>query len=284
MTWGYALVWTGRFLDRDPDPLMAKLKFLVHYGLTTTGVGLEEIAGLPPARLDHVRGYLEEHGLGLHLVIGAGWVDADRDAVRRRTADLLSKLERFAPLVRCPLVTTGGGPVHRFTREPALPVQLDRLAESLAPVAKRCRELRLPFGIENHGDYYCSDLVALCGRVPHLGIFLDTGNPYLIGEAPLPAVAAAAPFTVGSHFKDHVVAPRPEARPLHFEVGPAAIGEGDVSLREAYGILLDRNPDPAALVMEIEMIPPDFSGNAPVEALERSLAFVRSLPEPQQRG
>lgn len=284
MTWGYALIWTGQFLQRDPDPLMAKLKFLKHYGLTTTGIGVEELDRMTPAARDALRGTLTDLDLRLHLVVGANWLAPDRAAVRRETDILRSAIERYAPVIRCPLVTTGGGSAHRFTRSPSLKDQMDMLAEGLAPVAACCHDLGIPFGIENHGNYYCSDLAGLCGRVPHLGIFLDTGNTYLIGEAPLPAFRIAAPFTVGTHFKDHVVAPRPEARPLHFEVGPSVIGEGDVPLREAYQLLLDHAPDPAGLVMEIEMIPPSFSGNDPVEALERSLAFVRSLPAPGVRA
>jgi sugar phosphate isomerase/epimerase len=154
---------------------------------------------------------------------------------------------------------------------------MERLATVLPPLAEGCHRLGLPFGIENHGDYYCSDLVGLCEQVPHLGIFLDTGNTYLIGEAPLPAFRAAAPYVVGAHFKDHHVRPCPDARPLHFEVAPAVLGEGDVGLRECYEILLREAPRPHDLVMEMELIPPQ--GMPPLEAFERSLAFVRSLEE-----
>jgi sugar phosphate isomerase/epimerase len=86
-----------------------------------------------------------------------------------------------------------------------------------------------------------------------------------------------AKYAVGTHFKDHHVAPRPEARPLHFEVGPSVIGEGDVPLRECYRLLKERNPAPDKLVMEMELIMPSFTGNDPVEAFEKSLAFIRSL-------
>jgi len=283
MTWGYALIWAGQFLKRDPDPLMAKLKFLEHYRLKTTGIGLGELDPMTPVQRADLGRYLADHDLRLHLIVGCGWLNPDRAALRRATEAALAKLAEYAPIVRCPLVTTGGGPVHRFMREPSLARQMDLLAEALAPVAARCHDLGIPFGIENHGDYYCSDLAALCRRVPHLGLFLDTGNTYLIGEAPLPAFEIAAPFTVGTHFKDHVVAPRPEVRPLHFEVGPSAIGDGDVPLREAYQLLLDHAPDPSGLTMEIELIMPSFAGNDPVEALERSLAFIRSLSPPPVR-
>jgi hypothetical protein len=39
-------------------------------------------------------------------------------------------------------------------------------------------------------------------------------------------------------------------------------------------------PDPGRLNMQIELIPPSFKGNDPVESLEKSLAFVRSLGSP----
>jgi sugar phosphate isomerase/epimerase len=138
-----------------------------------------------------------------------------------------------------------------------------------------CAALGLPLSIENHGDYYVSDIVALIERVPGLKIFLDTGNTYLIGEAPLPAFHAAAPYVVGGHFKDHHVRPCPDARPLHFEVAPSIIGDGDVPLRECYQILKAKTPNYDQIVMEIELIPP--SDVDPIETLERSLAFVRSL-------
>jgi hypothetical protein len=42
---------------------------------------------------------------------------------------------------------------------------------------------------------------------------------------------------------------------------------------------MERAPDPEKLVMEIEMVPPDDMD--PFEALRQSIAFVRSLPEPE---
>ncbi|MFW5789599.1 MAG: hypothetical protein ACOCW3_06650, partial [Spirochaetota bacterium] len=45
-------------------------------------------------------------------------------------------------------------------------------------------EIGLPLAWENHRDYYVSDVVELCRRVPNMGLFLDTGNTYLIGERP----------------------------------------------------------------------------------------------------
>ncbi len=275
MLWGYALVWLAPYLRRDPDPLMAKLKFLVDYKLQTTGLAVSEIDKLDDARRDQIAQYVADHDLAIHLYAHAPYLDSDLDGVKRSVDETVRKIERYHALLSCPLVTTGVGNYHRFMRTPSLVEQMQRLADVLPPLASGCHQLGIPFGIENHGDYYCSDLVELAGQVAHLGIFLDTGNTYLIGEAPLPAFRAAAPYVVGTHFKDHHVCPRPEARPLHFEVDASIIGDGDVPLRECYQLLIDNAPNPEKLVMEIELIPP--SGIDPIEILERSLAFVRSL-------
>ena len=179
------------------------------------------------------------------------------------------------PTMSAPIVTTCVGPYHRFMDSPSLEEQLDRLAERLTPLARGCHELGCPLGIENHGDYYCDDLVALCRRVPHLGIFLDTGNTYLIGEQPLPACRAAAPYTIGTHFKDHRV--YPDHKELKFVIGGAPLGQGHVGLAEIYRLLVDLAPSPETLVMQWEMIPPQ--GMDPFECLEQSWEFVRGLSE-----
>jgi sugar phosphate isomerase/epimerase len=277
MRLGYAGIWAGPLLAADTEPLAAKLGFLERYGLSTTGIGLGEVEGMDEGRREALVRRLAERDLALTPHVSLDCFDPDRAAVRAAAEREIGRLRRFAAALRAPVAVFCAGPVHRFLREPPLPRQLDLLAEGLRPVAAACRDLGLALGIENHGDYYVRDLVELCGRVPGLGLFLDTGNTYLVGEAPLPAFEAAAPLTVGCHFKDHRVRPVPDARPLHFEVGPAVLGEGDVPLRECWRLLRDRAPAPDRLVIQIELIPPDFSGTAPVDAFERSLAFVRSL-------
>ncbi len=280
MLWGYALVWMPQYARQDANPLIAKLKFLNDYGLKVTGIGIEQVAKMPDSERELIGQFLADHDMSLHIYAGTDFFNAELNMVKRKVDEIVQQIGFYHSLLRSQLVTIGGSAYHRFTREPSLAQQMERLGATLPALAAGCHDLGLPFGIENHGDYYCSDLVALCQQVPHLGIFLDTGNTYLIGEAPLPAFEAAAPYVVGSHFKDHHVRPCLDARPLHFEVAPSIIGDGDVPLRECYQILLEKTPNPDKLVMEIELIPP--SGVDPIVSFERSVAFVKSLPEVQQ--
>jgi len=277
MIWGYAGVWPGAFGIYDGDRTMNKLRFVVEHGFGSTGIGLAELED--PARRDAIGQFVADHDLRLTPHVGprgveGGYFGTDVDAVRRALDACVADLRRSAGAVRAPIVTTCVGPYHRFQAAPSLAEQMDRLADVLGPLAAACREMSCPLGIENHGDYYCTDLVELCRRVPHLGIFLDTGNTYLIGEQSLPACRAAAPYTIGTHFKDHFVHPDPQT--LTFVVEGAPLGAGHVGLREVYQALLDEAPRPDELVMQWEMVPPKEMDA--LACLEQSWAFIRSLP------
>jgi sugar phosphate isomerase/epimerase len=274
MIWGYAGVWPGEFGIWEGDRTMNQLRFAVEHGFRSTGISLREMKESPERR-DEIAQFVADHDLALTCGAHLKYFDADLDAVKRGGEEFVADLEAYGELLRVPIVTTCVGPYHRFMAEPSLEQQMDRLVEVFTPIAKACHQMGRPFGIENHGDYYCSDLVELCKRVPHLGIFLDTGNTYLIGEQSVPACREAAPYTIGTHFKDHYVFPDPKT--LMFVIKGAPIGEGDVGMAEIYQALIEHAPAPDKLVMQWEMVPPkDMDA---FECLERSWNFVRSLPE-----
>jgi sugar phosphate isomerase/epimerase len=271
MIWGYSGIWPGEFGIRNGDQQINMMKFASEHGFRATGVRMGVIQ--EPERLAKVTALAEELDLRLVPHFRCRYFQDDTDTIRRQVDEFLGTLSRYGKVLRVPIVTTAVGPYHRFMDSPSLPEQMDRLAEVLGPLAAGCHELGSPFGIENHGDYYCADLVDLCERVPHLGIFLDTGNTYLIGEQSLPACRGAAPYTIGTHFKDHYVHPDPEE--LKFVVQGAPLGSGHVGLREVYGYLKELAPDPGKLVMMWEMVPP--KGMDAFECLEQSWQFIRSL-------
>lgn len=277
MKWGYALIWAGQLLRGDADPLYAKLKFLAHHGLYTTGIGIGELEAMEEGYRGKLFEYLAGREQALTLIPHADFCNASIDVARREVDHAIACVGKYAAGTKAPICHVGVARLHRFMREPSLAWQMERLAEVLPPLAQACREAGAPLSIENHGDYYCSDLVELCRAVRDLYIFLDTGNPFLVGERPLPAAEAAAPYVIGGHWKDHRVCPVANSGPLRFEIGASVIGEGDVPLREIYDVLKAHTPNFEKVVMEIELIPPSFSGNDPVEAVERSVAFCRSL-------
>lgn len=277
MLWGYAGVFPGEFEIWKGDQLTNTLDFMVKHGFKSTHFSLSHMKD--PARRDQVARFVAEHDMQLTVGYHPGIFKNDDDTIKRYNDQFLADLQTYGDTLRVPIVTTGAGGVHRFMAKPSLPEMIDRMAKMYAPVAKACHEMGRPLGIENHGDFYCSDLVELCARTPHMHIFLDTGNTYLIGEKSVPACREAAPYTIGTHFKDHCVHPDPGT--LMFVIEGAPLGEGHVGLREIYDILLKHAPNPDKLVMHWEMVPPkDMSA---YECLERSWKFIRSLPEPGKK-
>ena len=274
MYWGAMTAgWLKGCLDRNEDPCVASLKFLSSYGLDLCDWSAFALLDMEAGRRDELAAMLRDHDMRATLAIWPGWLSDDRSALAQRIDRCLEAIETLPEMMRTPIFTTGVGSTHRFMREPSLEAQMDRLAEVMAPVAAAAAKAGCPLGVENHGDYYCSDLAALCERTPGLGIFLDTGNTFLIGERPLAAVRDAAPYTVGTHFKDHYASPR--FRPLGFEIRGAVPGEGDVGMREAYRILVENAPDPDSLAMILELDP--VEGMTPQEVLTKAVAFVRTL-------
>ncbi len=283
MIWGYAGPWYGEFLMKDGDyvsdkteQLWVKLDFLKSNGLQCMGMSLKAVTELDEAVLERLGEELRDKDLHISGGVGYDYLNADADEIKRQSDFYADTIERLGDLLRLSICTTGPHAGHRFDRSMPLDEKFDRLSKCLTPIVDICKEKGLTFGIENHADYYVSDMVAVCERTPGLGIFLDTGNCFMVGEKPVPAYREAAPLLVGTHFKDHHVRPVPSGRPMHFEVKGAALGEGDAELAACWDIIKELHPDPDTLVMEMEMICPT-DDMTPPDCLEKSLAFIRGL-------
>lgn len=273
MRWGYAGVYPGDLMLWQGDPFANKLAFLRQYGFTSTHLDLAVWEN--PGQLAQLKAFLDIYPIeavpGFHL----DFESATEEEIQRQTESFLHLLERARRDIAIPMCMTGTR-MHRFQRDPPLEAQLDKLELGLRGVAAACASLGCPLAIENHGNYYGEDLVRLCQRVPGLKILFDTGNCFLIGEQPLPACRAAAPYTMGIHCKDHCVHPDPQE--LKFVIEGAVLGEGDVGLRAIYEVLLHFAPAPEKLVLLWELVPPK---NMPTPtAIARSWEFIRSLPAP----
>ena len=276
--WGYALGWYWEFLQLDQDEHLAKLKFLSKYNFKCTHIGLNEVDKFSDSKKDAIFSYLAENDLDLMPSVGFNYIKSTGDEAKAQTESQLKLLEKYAPLLRNRICHTGLSASNRF--EVGMPVEqaLDIISEKMGYLAEGCAHVGTPLCAENHGDYYVSDIVKLCQITPHFYLFLDTGNTYLLGEKPIDAFYAAAPYTVGTHFKDQRVKPVPNPGPgrsLYFEVGNSDLGGGDALLRECWGILRKYAPFPNHLSMFFEMFPPP--GMDPMTCLNNSINFVKSL-------
>jgi len=271
MIWGYAGVFPGEFRIWDGDPFRNKYRFLADHGFAATGIGLKE--ALHPEKRAFLRGEAPATGIVHSVHVSMDFFTAPVEALREQAARLVEGLAEVKEDVRARLVVVNAGPYHRYQREPSRGFQMERLREALAPLAAGAHGLGLKTGLENHCDYLVEDILDLCGAVPHLGLFWDTGNGAMTGDHPSLASRRAAPRTVGTHFKDFFAFPNEKT--LMLELKGASLGEGDMELERLHRDLMELHPDPESLVMEFELIPDAALG--PWASLERSKRFVERI-------
>jgi len=276
ITWGYAGVWAGDFEVWKDDTLGRKLEFFRRNGFTSTGFGLATFDD--PSDLERIAAFCSENDFRILLHAGAKYFDPDRSIPEVQIRKTIERTCELLPHLPIAGISTTVGPHHRFETDPDLQTQLSRLRDLLPPLSDFCRESGFALGIENHADFYLSDLAELCESIPGLGIKLDTGNCFLIGERPVEACRVAVPYVVSTHFKDHFV--YPDEKELKFTLKGASLGEGDVGLRAIFTDLVRRHPDPHSIIFQWELVPPK-DRNA-WDSLEHSWEFVRSLPTPEE--
>lgn len=276
MRWGFAGPWYWELqlaAGETKDGIRRQLQFAINYGLELVDLPALAVQKLEPAQRETLAASLQQHGKQGVAMVGFDYLKADDSTCRRETDTILEALRANRAIFGGTIVTTGPHAGHRFDRTLPLEAKLAKLSRALGPLAAGCAELGTPLAIENHGDFYVSDLIQLCRMTPGLRLFLDTGNTFLIGERPDRVWEEAAPFVAGTHFKDHRVQPNPQT--LMFEIGGAALGDGDCDLRGCHDALLRLHPDPKSICMIIEMVAP--KGTDPLACWNQSLAFARSL-------
>ena len=254
--WGMAGVFPGELELWRGDQWANTHRFIADQGFSGGAISVNDLADNGKREL--LRGLAQSHGQVqvVHLVLDyRDSVPATRVRLEAETTVLLA-FRKEVPLACVSIVVTGGG--HRFDREHALERQLEFLSAALKPVVARCREAGLPVAIENHGDYYVSDLLVLCGLTPGLEIMLDTGNCFLIGERPDTIPDEAFLLMRATHWKDHYVRPNPKT--LHFELTGATLGAGHVGLEKIFARLCSLHPDPSGIIMMIEWVPDSGRG------------------------
>ncbi len=138
---------------------------------------------------------------------------------------------RSAHLLNAKVIRLGLSPVLEGSRNAwgpkwqELQLSIRQGLKTYAPIAET--EGRI-LAIENHQDFGSAELVSFCQDYgPAMGITLDTGNTFPVGEAPLNFVRTVAPYVRHVHFKDYRVQFTDEG----YRLVRCAIGDGAVPLK-----------------------------------------------------
>jgi len=249
--WGMAGVFPGELELWRGDQWANQHRFVAEQGFSGGGIGVGDLAD--DARRAILRDLALSHGQSYCVHMVSDYRDPIEVTHARLAAELATLLQfrDEVPVAFVAIIVTGGG--HRFDRVVPLERQLETLSAGLAPLVAGCGEAGIPVAIENHGDYYVSDLVALCQLTPGLEIMLDTGNCFLIGERPDLIPDEAFPLVRATHWKDHFVKPNPAT--LHFELTGATLGAGHVGLERIFQRICALHPNPEGIRMMIEWVP-----------------------------
>jgi hypothetical protein len=155
------------------------------------------------------------------------------------------------------------------------PRLVDGVRARLARVAPRAAAAGVSVAVENHQDFTSAELMELCGEAGEaVGIALDTGNAFAVGEAPLEFASTVATRVRHVHLKDYRVQPTDEG----YRLVRCVIGEGAVPFRELTGVIgrdLPASLEPGALeARHIRLLTDEWwRGYPPVDARRLAAAL-----------
>jgi sugar phosphate isomerase/epimerase len=156
------------------------------------------------------------------------------------------------------------------------PAIIAHARRTLAAAAQAASRVGLPLAIENHQDLTSEELIAIADDLEGVGIVLDTGNPFAVGEDPLAFVARAGDRIRHVHLKDYVA----QFTAQGYRLVRCAIGDGCVPLAALAAVLPDgitASIEPGALeARHIRLFAPEWwLGYPPRDASELATALGR---------
>jgi sugar phosphate isomerase/epimerase len=149
-----------------------------------------------------LRQRLDERGLVPTVIVGSLMLHADQELAVPPLEQAIANLE-VASRLGSPLGLFYFGYGGRVTREGRM-----RLAvEQIGRLADAAAEYGIAVTTENYDYFTSADFLEIFRRVdrPNVGLHNDTGNWLLLGEDPLAATRAMAPYTFHAHVRDYIL-------------------------------------------------------------------------------
>lgn len=132
----------------------------------------------------------------------------------------------------------------------AWPAMAAHARQTIVREAGKANDAGLALGLENHQDFGSEELLSIAEAAgEHVGLVLDTGNPFAVGEDPVAFVTRAAPRVRHLHLKDY----RAQFTHEGVRLVRCPIGDGCVPLAaiaavlQAHGVRATASLEPAAL-------------------------------------
>jgi sugar phosphate isomerase/epimerase len=237
----------------------AKVKSTKHHGWTSALEVLDHCAKLGAGCLQigvggwqsdfagKVRARREQLGIALEGQIGLPKSESDVAAFE---SSVRAAKEAGATILRC---VCQGGRRYEIYKTVAAWEQFRRESLRWLQLAEPvCRRHRVKLAVENHKDWRVEELLTIFVYFSSewIGVNLDFGNNLALLEDPHSVVAALAPYTLTTHFKDMAMVAYDEG----FLLSEVPLGEGCLDLPRLKAICERANP---AVQFNLEMITRD---------------------------
>lgn len=104
------------------------------------------------------------------------------------------------------------------------------------------RKYRVKLALENHEYETSEELVDVVKKInsPWVGLHYDFGNSMMVWEDPIKAAENMAPYTLTTHFKDHIIIEDPSDKYGYVVCGVPA-GEGNIDLEKSFEIMMEKS-------------------------------------------
>ena len=218
-------------------------------------------------------------GLGLKPIVSWGLMMGPFESALRSARAL------DAATIRCGLTTVlCGDRAALGDKWPQLVAGVRAALDQYGPIVADDGRM---LAIENHQDFGSDELVAFCEATRGLGICVDAGNTFPVGEAPMEFYARVAPHVRHVHLKDY----RVQFTDQGYRLVRCAIGDGAVPVAGMLDLFAAHHPnltavlEPGALeARHVRWLTPEWWRGYPArsaEALARCVAAARvnHLPE-----
>lgn len=200
---------------------LAKSHGLSGISLSLNNPDYRHLGGRDPARMEALRGFLQQEGMSLEV-----------DTSGTDPAHMRELLEVAAFM--------GAEVLRTYTRHSGTPAQmLAATQDDLAAVVADAERLGVTIVLENHEDFTGPELAEIVAGVDHprLKILYDYGNSQMVLEDPEAALEAVLGHVHSVHVKDHVIVRAEDAGRL--TVAGVPMGEGALPIKRLTRRLLD---------------------------------------------
>ena len=155
---------------------------------------------------------------------------------------------------------------------------LEQTADRLEQAAPMARELDIYLALENHCDSFSQEVLWVIEKVdhPYVGACIDTMNAWHMTEDPMEAIKNLAPVAFTNHFRDD----RIDFCRDGFKVSGAAVGDGDIDMIRAYGMIKQYSPTHRIIIeteMGFSLDDRETALRLEIETVEKSINYCRTV-------